>query len=243
MESYAYQAIVEDLIAKISSGTYVVGERLPTIDEFCSEYDVSKITVRRAMDELAAHGLISRQRGAGTFVKALPMGHSDRKRGFTLSFDLHSFTKECIARGMVPREIVNSLSQVTPPTGVAQSLALTSGEMCHRVDRTLMADGVIWMVEIAYIPVRLAPDLTVDDGERSLFAYLQRMTGQRIASAYRRLRATQPDEDLARQLNIGTDEPILELRQTFYLQNGRPVEESVVLQAPGYEFYTVTQIS
>lgn len=242
MGSYAYQVIVDDLVSKISSGVYPIGSKLPTIESFCDEFDVSKITVRRAMDDLASMGLISRQRGSGTFVKSRPMGRSDRKLGWNLSNEMHGFATECVIRGMVPKEVVNSFTQIVPSSEVAQALALAPRERCHRMDRTLLADDVVCMVEVSYIPVQLAPDLTARDGEQSLFAYLQRTSGQRIASSYRRLKAALPSEELALRLGVSTDEPVLQFHQTSYLENGRPIEDSVALHAPGYEFYTVTQM-
>ena len=63
---HKYQAIVSDLRHKITVGEYAQGDRLPTTPELCKQYGVSKITVKRAMDDLESLGLVARRRGSGT---------------------------------------------------------------------------------------------------------------------------------------------------------------------------------
>lgn len=74
-----YQAIVDDLKNKILSGIYKPEERLPTEFEIASKYGVSRITSKRALEELKLQGLIYRIRGSGSFVsQSLPkMNQSD----------------------------------------------------------------------------------------------------------------------------------------------------------------------
>ena len=69
MDKYQYVSL--DIRSRISSGEYVQGDRLPAIPELCKLYGVSKITIKRAMDDLERMGIVSRRRGSGTFVKAL----------------------------------------------------------------------------------------------------------------------------------------------------------------------------
>jgi hypothetical protein len=66
-----YEQLARQLMEKIRSGIYPANTRLPTTMQLCEEYGVSKITVKQAMDELEAHGLVSRRRGSGVFVKGL----------------------------------------------------------------------------------------------------------------------------------------------------------------------------
>ena len=60
-----YESVADDIREKIVGGTYAPNDQLPTTPELCDEYQVSKITVKKAMDELVAQGLIARRRGSG----------------------------------------------------------------------------------------------------------------------------------------------------------------------------------
>ena len=68
---FKYETIAEDIQNKIQSGVYLADTKLPQEMELCRQYDASRITIREALDLLVYRGLITRRRGAGTFVKAI----------------------------------------------------------------------------------------------------------------------------------------------------------------------------
>ena len=72
---YKYEMIAEEIQKKIKDGTYPPDTRLPQEMEMCKIYDASRITIREAMELLVAKGLITKRRGAGTFVKSRGSGH------------------------------------------------------------------------------------------------------------------------------------------------------------------------
>lgn len=63
-----YQQVTEALMAQIQSGQLAAGSQVPTEAELCDEYGVSRVTVRHALQYLEAEGMLSRERGRGTFV-------------------------------------------------------------------------------------------------------------------------------------------------------------------------------
>ena len=67
-----YKRIERDISEKISSGYYSVGNSLPTEQELGKQYGVSRVTVRKALDNLVAKDLLIRTPGVGTFVKQTP---------------------------------------------------------------------------------------------------------------------------------------------------------------------------
>ena len=68
-----YNLIANDVRKKILEGFYKPNEQLPFERDFCEYYNVSKMTVKKALDILVAEGLIYKRRGAGTFVMDLPV--------------------------------------------------------------------------------------------------------------------------------------------------------------------------
>ena len=63
-----YEQLKNLLQSQISSGVYSIGERLPAEAELCAKYEVSRVTVRRALDDLVADGALERRQGKGTYV-------------------------------------------------------------------------------------------------------------------------------------------------------------------------------
>lgn len=74
------------------------GDRLLPEVEMAKYYQVSVITARKAMDELAAQGLIEKKQGKGTFVTSPKYG-----RDYT---HIQGFSESCLARGLKPRQAV-----------------------------------------------------------------------------------------------------------------------------------------
>ena len=118
-----YQQVKDDIRAAIESGKYKTNEKIPPEPELSAEYSVSRITVRRAVEELCAEGYLVKMQGRGTFVSK-PRIH----RKFTSGRGTASFTETCKENGMVPgarllnRQIVpvrkikiNQKAQKMPP--------------------------------------------------------------------------------------------------------------------------------
>ena len=89
--------IAEEIQKKIKDGTYPPDTRLPQEMEMCKIYDASRITIREAMELLVAKGLITKRRGAGTFVKAVAPGMTDQV-GFSKSGQFSGFSKDQAGR-------------------------------------------------------------------------------------------------------------------------------------------------
>ena len=66
-----YEEIAEDIRSRILSGNYSPNEQLPLEKQMCESYGVSRITIKKAVDELVIQGWVIKRRGSGTFVKAL----------------------------------------------------------------------------------------------------------------------------------------------------------------------------
>ena len=92
-----YQQVKDDIRAAIESGKYKTNEKIPPEPELSAEYSVSRITVRRAVEELCAEGYLVKMQGRGTFVSK-PRIH----RKFTSGRGAASFTEICKENGMVP---------------------------------------------------------------------------------------------------------------------------------------------
>ena len=181
MADFAYKLICQDIRSSMANGELPTGTKLPTTAELCETYGVSKITVKRAMDELVRAGLVVRRRGSGTYVLEtssvlpIPDGSWDNEDSS------EGFAAECARRGHHPNARVHEVSVVSPPREVRKALSLDEDALCHYIERTLLADDEPVLSETAYIPVSIAPTLDEGVAAKSLFAYATDTLGLRIA--------------------------------------------------------------
>src|SRR6201992_70429 len=126
-ESLLYSRVETVLAGEISDGDLRVGDQLPTEDSLIARFEVSRITVRRAIQNLVNRGLVEIRRGKGTFVAA-PKITQDLT-------ELSGFVEDMHAIGRKPTARVMSKEVVTPDATVARPLALTKGGSGGRVRR------------------------------------------------------------------------------------------------------------
>ena len=86
-----YEIIKQRIIQDIQDGVYHADDKIPSESEFCREYDTSRITVRRALDELVAQGVLYRAQGIGTFVKKQTVSDEKNKIVLVLPFFIEAF--------------------------------------------------------------------------------------------------------------------------------------------------------
>ncbi len=211
-----YQQLYRYLKDAITSGVLVVETQLPPEREMAEQAEVSRVTIRKAIGQLAADNLLDQRQGSGSFVKP-PV---DNKLQQSLS-SLISFTETMQARGYISssRVISTGLHAPTPTEMVA--LGLTGHNRVARVKRIRIADPGPLAVEISTLPADILPDpaqVTV-----SLYTVL-RKSGHEIIRAIQRVKAVNLTESDAALMDLPAGSAVLEIDRTGYLGSGRPVE-------------------
>src|SRR5688572_17078254 len=172
-----YQKLQQALREAIQNRVLSPDEALPPERDLATEFDVSRITVRKALDGLVGEGLLVRRQGAGTFVA------SRVEKSFS---KLSSFTEDMISRGRVPHSVWVSRTEgaVTPEESL--TLGLSPGSPVYRFHRIRYADGAPMALEYSTIAAFALP--SVQAVETSLYAALEK-SGHRPTRALQRLRA------------------------------------------------------
>jgi GntR family transcriptional regulator len=193
------------------------GDALPTEAELCARFDVSRMTVRQALQELSNAGLVDRQRGKGTFVAARPM---HRSAGVFLSF-----TEEMARRGMTATSrLVSARIDAARPEEIAD-LRLAEGADVVRVERVRLADGVPIAFEDAAVVGDYQAVLDADLAAGSLHGALETL-GVVATSATGTVTARLVTRAEARLLDVTPRSALLVELRLLYDQHGRPFERT-----------------
>ncbi|MDR3596007.1 GntR family transcriptional regulator [Clostridium sp.] len=216
-----YEEIAEDIRNGILNGKYNTNEQLPLEKEMCEQYGVSRITIKKAVDELVTQGLVIKRRGAGTFVKAL--NDSDVQE-LSLAKQFAGFT-ETNRDKKVSSEIIK-FEVIHPTEDIATKLKITCDDFVYYIIRTRYADDEPYVIDYTYMPIGLIPGIKKDILLKSIYGYIENEIKLKIKSAHRIIRAILPNELEQEWLKISDNFPILEVEQVGFLDNGQPFEYS-----------------
>ena len=234
-----YELVAQDLIAHIRSGTFLPNSQLPSIESLCQSYEVSKVTIKKALDILEDRGYITRRRGSGSFVKNVRTPLKD-DAAFETSRQMEGFTAEHERRGEAVRTEVKDFSAAMPSPDVAHMLDIEADQFVYHVIRVRFADDVATAIEYTYMPIDVIPNLRLKNIETSIYHYIEKDLGLRIASAHRTIRAVLPTEDECAWMGLEPGDPLLEVEQVGYLDDGTPFEYSFARHPHGYEFRSIS---
>lgn len=202
-----YYIVKNDLMEQIKNKTYPVNSLLPSEKELMDQYHVSRITVRKALDELVAEGYVYKIHGKGSYVKL------NRQSNIKLSRKLISCSEEIRRNNMVPRR--RRLNQTVIPCSrfVADSLKLEVGEEVLWFERLYYADDIPITYANSYISLRYLKGLDEYDLEKmSMFSIVNDIYKYEIERSYREFEAVAANSVLSRELEVAEGYPLLQVR-------------------------------
>ncbi len=175
-EMTEYMRVRLAILGKIQSGVYPENSRLPTEREMCTEFGVSRITVRQALQALEDDGYILRQQGRGTFVKPRVIVQP-------LS-SVYSFTEELKKQNIKPGTRILSVSTIAVQPPVQHRLPVPAGTLLRVVCRLRLADEMPYAYETSYVPTQYLGDATGEDiAAQGLYNTIFQKSGVRIDKA------------------------------------------------------------
>ncbi|GAB4503989.1 MAG: GntR family transcriptional regulator [Anaerolineales bacterium] len=152
-----YYQLKEILEERIEAGEFPVGSKFPTDDELCTEYRLSRGTVRRALNMLVDDGRLRREQGRGTFVCS---PHTQ-----PVFFRLGNFNEEMKMRGWQPSTKLLKLRELPASEEVANHLQIPAGERTIEIVRLRLADEKPIALETRYLAYTTCPTLLEEDLE------------------------------------------------------------------------------
>ncbi|MFF4346769.1 GntR family transcriptional regulator [Streptomyces sp. NPDC001530] len=239
----AYQQIADDIRQRILDGHYQAGDQLPTESDLMDEYGVSRIVVRNAVQAIENEGLVTKQRGKGTFVR------EQRPLQKRLSVDLYgkrptsSPMKRATEAEGRRSEWEWQTRRTTATKAIAERLAIQSGDEVVRTTYRFFADDKPVMLSTSYEPDELTAGTPVEQPEGgSVTGVVPRMDsiGQHITHVTEDVNARAPRPYESEQLEIAPGVPVITIIRTYYVDD-RPVETcDIVVAADRYTLsYTI----
>ncbi len=207
-----YQQLQRALRDAIADKRLAPDEALPPERDLAEEFQISRITVRKALDGLVNDGLLTRRQGAGTFVTARV------EKNFS---KLSSFSEDMISRGRTPHSVWLSRSAGAVSPEESMTLGLSPGTPVYRFNRIRFADGAPMALEYSTVPGFCLP--SVDVVETSLYGALEKHVG-RPTRALQRLRAVLFNAEQAEMMAVPDKAAGLLIERRSFLKDGRPVE-------------------
>lgn len=210
-----YNKIADYYLHLIESKALADGDRLPSEAEMSLLFKASRITVRRAMEEIAKAGYLERIQGKGSFVRTL-------KRDLQLNH-LEGFTEEMKAKGLTPTSGVISACIQPCEQNVADHLAIETGAQITLIKRLRLADDEPVAFERVFVPFHLYPELVHEDLSGSLYGLLADR-GLKVSRASQNISAGFAPRAVCDLLKISQNAPTLNIERITYLDDGTPLE-------------------
>ena len=201
---------------QIATGALVAGQALPSEQALGEQYGVSRITVRRALQDLSDSGFVERRHGVGTFVidgpSALGTPASLTMRGALRQVQLDTSVE------------VIELEQRPAPVLVAQALDAEPRTPVVYVLRLRGRDGEPLMITEAWLPVRFADYITVDALRQHALYELMEQAGVTFGRVTQECTAEIADPVRARLLQVDIGSPLLRINRLVHDVSGEPVQ-------------------
>lgn len=220
-----YQQLLVQLQSRIDSGEFGPGAVLPGEFDLSRDYGVSRITAKRALDELAEAGLVKRERGRGTRVleRAGTAAVRTSIDGWLQNISLMQATTEVR---------LLAFDYLAAGPDIADALELAAGDRVQRSVRMRTLDGVPMSYLVCFIPADIGRCFDGEALASNAMLSLLEKAGHPVASARQTVSATLAAPDTAQALEVNAGAPLLEVRRIARSAEDRAVQYIRALYRP-----------
>ncbi len=202
-----HEQISDHLRAQIQEGVYPADTQIPSESQLTERFDVSRITVRRALQTLENEGLIYRRQGLGSFVKETGV-----RQGLVR---LNDFVEDMNQAGLTGSSRVLHFGQEKAPADVAKALGIQEGHILIRLDRLRLGDGEPVAFDQTWMSVFYAGLLDGHDLEQdTIYRILEQHYGITVERGHYRLKAVNANPVVAAQLEVPQGRALLLIERT-----------------------------
>ena len=216
----------EEVKARIEHEISLLGAnaKLPSERDLIALTGYSRPTVQKALQELEQDNLVYKLPRKGWYV-------ADRRLRKSLN-KLQSFKEDIEAGGDVPSTKLVAFEKVPADDAVAAALQIKPGEDVYRVTRVRYKNGDPIIYDINHFRTFVLEGVTVDVLIDSIYSYLENVKGYHPSRSVEIIDAELPSEEVARQLELPPDSPVIKIVMTAFLRDERPFEFSYSYKNP-----------
>lgn len=226
-----YLKIYENIKNRILSGEYPVNQRLADGNTLAQQYEVSAMTVKRALDELVSEGFIVRRQGDGSYVKDWNKGK--KSKFYTINGTYVRFPDKV-------KSTVLKFDIEYPSAEVADKLSIKETDFIYVITRLRIIEGLPSIMEYTYMPIQVVHDLRLEDVELSIYRFIKEELELSIHSSFLNITGCRPNEVEKKHLNLDDTDYLIQVEQIASLDDGRIFEYSVARHIPEeFEFKTL----
>jgi GntR family glv operon transcriptional regulator len=215
-----YKNIAKKLRFRINSDEFVVGDVLPTERQLMEEYQASRVSIRKAIDELVTLDLIEKKQGSGTYIKQKEVVH--------LMDQLRSGLESSQKIGQTITSDVLAFSIIYPDDEIANRLKIKTTDRVYYTKRLRKLNERPQIIEESFMPVSLFPELTIRVLEHSKFEYIEDKLGLKIEGSYQEFSPVLADKEEEKLLNLQGREPVLQITSLSNFQDGTIFDYSIM---------------
>jgi len=209
-----YVQMYEIFLEKIISGEWHDGIKIPPEDELCRMYDVSKITVREAIQELVREGYLIRQQGKGTFV-TFSFPQSGRVMRTRVSEDDIHGEEVMVEKELLERGLKGFTENI-------RTLLRTEEEIYYILSKKIVGNEMY--IEECFLPLFVCPDIETEDlSNRSLYDLIEEKGTKKISKIMQTIEVTRINQETASILGVQERTPAPLISRTLFSSDGSPI--------------------
>ncbi len=232
-----YHRLYVILRERITNGSYRVGELLPPENELMNTFGVARITVKRALNDLASEGLVERSRGRGTTV--IQNGASMRI-ATPIAASIDGLLASLSAIGQGTSVELKRLEYVAANKFIAEQLNIPAGTVVQHASRVRYFKKQAFSYSQSYLLENIGQSFDAADMIKMPLIDLIRRAGITIARVQQAITCTLADHTSSRYLGVDIGNPLLKLRRVFFDENDKAVNYAEILYTPERFEYRMT---
>ena len=227
-----YNQLASILRQKIEDGEWPPRTPIPSERQLEVLYNISRTTIREAIDHLVRQGYLYREHGRGTFVSPQKL-----QKGL---MELTSFSEDLLKRGIRPGQIIRAMDWIEAPAKIAQKLEVPTDTRLLRIERIRLGDDVPIGLQTSFLALANGQEIREADllADGSLYRILQERYNIIPSEADETLEVTLATPEEAELLQVVEGAPLLLNERVLFAQDRRPVEYVKILyRGDRYQYY------
>ncbi|QQO08967.1 GntR family transcriptional regulator [Breznakiella homolactica] len=224
-----FEQFIDIIQQKIISGEYKPGQQLPSERDLAELYGLSRVTIRNAINNMVAEGILTRRHRKGTYVANKKIEHSLGQ--------LIGLIEE-LAQKHMDIEITVLESGIVPvPQSILNKLSIQNDTKVYKVARLVSTGKEPLAIDYGYLPSNIFYLMPEYDPKTGMIYTMLEKRGYKISTADQIIRADSPAPPEAARLGVSPSSPVLVLERTVYVEGGGPITYSkTIYRADRYEY-------